>query len=96
MVLIILYYQDNLGTNTYSSALLVGEKAASLLLEDLGAYRVFLLNCPYMYSNSLCDKQVSRSGCHMPLSRTHLFRLANLRLSSRASSSSERCPCLRA
>jgi alcohol oxidase len=27
---------DNLGTNTYSSALLVGEKAASLLCEDLG------------------------------------------------------------
>ncbi|ETW76777.1 GMC oxidoreductase 3 [Heterobasidion irregulare TC 32-1] len=27
---------DNLGTNTYSSALLVGEKAASLLTEDLG------------------------------------------------------------
>jgi alcohol oxidase len=27
---------DNLGTNTYSSALLVGEKGASLLLEDLG------------------------------------------------------------
>jgi len=27
---------DNLGTNTYSSALLVGEKAASLIAEDLG------------------------------------------------------------
>ncbi|KAF8057487.1 GMC oxidoreductase-domain-containing protein [Lyophyllum atratum] len=27
---------DNLGTNTYSSALLVGEKGAALLLEDLG------------------------------------------------------------
>ncbi|KAF7333312.1 Alcohol oxidase [Mycena venus] len=27
---------DNLGTNTYSSALLVGEKGASLLAEDLG------------------------------------------------------------
>ncbi|EJU01918.1 methanol oxidase [Dacryopinax primogenitus] len=27
---------DNLGTNTYSSALLVGEKAADLLAEDLG------------------------------------------------------------
>ncbi|KAF5376477.1 hypothetical protein D9615_008621 [Tricholomella constricta] len=27
---------DNLGTNTYSSALLVGEKGADLLLEDLG------------------------------------------------------------
>jgi alcohol oxidase len=27
---------DNLGTNTYSSALLVGEKAASLLCEELG------------------------------------------------------------
>lgn len=40
MVLIVLYYQDNLGTNTYSSALLVGEKAASLLLEDLGAHSV--------------------------------------------------------
>jgi hypothetical protein len=27
---------DNLGTNTYSSALLVGEKGADLLAEDLG------------------------------------------------------------
>ena len=30
--------QDNLGTNTYSSALLVGEKAADLLCEELGSY----------------------------------------------------------
>lgn len=30
--------QDNLGTNTYSSALLVGEKGADLLCEDLGEY----------------------------------------------------------
>jgi alcohol oxidase len=28
--------QDNLGTNTYSSALLVGEKGAELILEELG------------------------------------------------------------
>lgn len=28
--------QDNLGTNTYSSALLVGEKAADLIAEELG------------------------------------------------------------
>ncbi|KAH0580712.1 hypothetical protein H2248_002198 [Termitomyces sp. 'cryptogamus'] len=27
---------DNLGTNTYSSALLVGEKGADLILEELG------------------------------------------------------------
>lgn len=38
-----------------------------------------------------CDKQVSRLGCRMPLSRTPLFRLANPRLSSHASSSSDRC-----
>ena len=31
-------YQDNLGTNTYSSALLVGEKGADLVAEDLGMY----------------------------------------------------------
>lgn len=30
--------QDNLGTNTYSSALLVGEKGADLLCEELGEY----------------------------------------------------------
>ena len=30
--------QDNLGTNTYSSALLVGEKGADLIAEDLGEY----------------------------------------------------------
>ena len=28
--------QDNLGTNTYSSALLVGEKGAELIAEELG------------------------------------------------------------
>lgn len=28
--------KDNLGTNTYSSALLVGEKGSDLLLEELG------------------------------------------------------------
>lgn len=28
--------QDNLGTNTYSSALLVGERGADLIAEDLG------------------------------------------------------------
>ena len=28
--------QDNLGTNTYSSALLVGEKGADLICEELG------------------------------------------------------------
>ena len=28
--------QDNLGTNTYSSALLVGEKGADLIAEDPG------------------------------------------------------------
>jgi len=27
---------DNLGTNTYSSALLVGEKAADIMAEELG------------------------------------------------------------
>ena len=31
---------DNLGTNTYSSALLVGEKGASLIAEDLGSYNL--------------------------------------------------------
>lgn len=30
--------QDNLGKNTYSSSLLVGEKGADLLTEDLGNY----------------------------------------------------------
>ena len=30
--------QDNLGTNTYSSALLVGEKGADLICEDLGEH----------------------------------------------------------
>lgn len=32
--------QDNLGTNTYSSALLVGEKGADILCEELGVYHV--------------------------------------------------------
>ncbi len=31
-------FQDNLGTNTYSSALLVGEKGADLVAEDLGTF----------------------------------------------------------
>ena len=33
---VLIHGQDNLGTNTYSSALLVGEKGADLLCEDLG------------------------------------------------------------
>jgi hypothetical protein len=32
------FLKDNLGTNTYSSALLVGEKGADLLAEDLGTF----------------------------------------------------------
>ncbi|THH07338.1 hypothetical protein EW145_g3449 [Phellinidium pouzarii] len=40
---------DNLGTNTYSSALLVGEKGANLLLEELGL-KVRLPHAPVPHS----------------------------------------------
>ncbi|KAJ7248865.1 GMC oxidoreductase-domain-containing protein [Mycena haematopus] len=54
---------DNLGTNTYSSALLVGEKGASLLAEDLGKCSGFVGQEKQL--NRLPFNQALRSSCRM-------------------------------
>ncbi len=57
--------QDNLGTNTYSSALLVGEKGADLLCEDLGKRSKSNASC-VAGVDIVCRHQSEDSSCTSP------------------------------
>ncbi|KAB5593139.1 Alcohol oxidase [Ceratobasidium theobromae] len=59
---------DNLGTNTYSSALLCGEKCAELIAEELG---LVITNRELNPGALLVDKANSLLGCtaHIPITR---------------------------
>ncbi|KAI5121521.1 hypothetical protein M0805_002582 [Coniferiporia weirii] len=54
---------DNLGTNTYSSALLVGEKGADLLLEELGL-KVRLPHAPVPHAPIPTGKPTTQQPAH--------------------------------
>lgn len=70
---------DNVGCNTYSTALLIGEKCSMLTAEDLGKFRTTMVDMRHLltlslgYSGSALDMRVPEY--HAPKETTGLARL---------------------